>query len=137
CRRPSASRTRSPCGCWVATNATGSSRSSTWMRCCAATSKSVSAPTKSAGTSACIPATKCVPRRTCLPVQAATYTIRRTRVAGRPATATTGVIAMSDKFIKLERDFTITKSLDEAGEFEGYASVFDTEDHHGDTVKKG
>lgn len=44
---------------------------------------------------------------------------------------------MSDKFIKLERDFTITKSLDEAGEFEGYASVFDTEDHHGDTVRKG
>lgn len=44
---------------------------------------------------------------------------------------------MSDKFIKLERGFTITKSLDEAGEFEGYASVFDTEDHHGDTVRKG
>lgn len=44
---------------------------------------------------------------------------------------------MSDKFIKLERDFTITKSLDEAGEFEGYASVFNTEDHHGDTVRKG
>lgn len=44
---------------------------------------------------------------------------------------------MSDRFIKLEREFTITKSLDEAGEFEGYASVFDTEDHHGDTVRKG
>lgn len=44
---------------------------------------------------------------------------------------------MSDKFIKLERDFTITKALTEEGEFEGYASVFDTEDHHGDTVKKG
>ena len=44
---------------------------------------------------------------------------------------------MSDKFIKLERDFTITKSLDDAGEFEGYASVFAVEDSHGDTVKKG
>lgn len=44
---------------------------------------------------------------------------------------------MSDKFIKLERDFSITKSLDESGQFEGYASVFATEDHHGDTVKKG
>lgn len=44
---------------------------------------------------------------------------------------------MSDKFIKLERNFTITKSLDEAGEFEGYASVFDIEDHHGDTVRRG
>lgn len=44
---------------------------------------------------------------------------------------------MADKFIKLERGFTITKSLDDSGEFEGYASVFDVEDHHGDTVKKG
>lgn len=44
---------------------------------------------------------------------------------------------MSDKFIKLERNFTITKSLDEAGEFEGYASVFDTVDDHGDIVKAG
>lgn len=44
---------------------------------------------------------------------------------------------MADKFIKLERDFTITKSLDESGEFEGYASAFDIEDHHGDTVKRG
>ena len=44
---------------------------------------------------------------------------------------------MSDKFIKFERDFTITKSLDDTGEFEGYASVFAVEDSHGDTVKKG
>ena len=44
---------------------------------------------------------------------------------------------MSDKFVKIERDFRITKSLDDAGEFEGYASVFDTKDHHGDTVRKG
>ena len=44
---------------------------------------------------------------------------------------------MSDKFIKLERSFTITKTLDEAGEFEGYASVFDVEDAHSDTVRKG
>lgn len=44
---------------------------------------------------------------------------------------------MSDKFIKIERGFTLTKSLDDAGEFEGYASVFAVEDHHGDTVKKG
>jgi len=44
---------------------------------------------------------------------------------------------MADRFIKLERNFTITKSLDDSGELEGYASVFDVEDHHGDTVKKG
>lgn len=44
---------------------------------------------------------------------------------------------MADRFIKLERDFTITKSINDDGEFEGYASVFDIEDHHGDTVKKG
>lgn len=44
---------------------------------------------------------------------------------------------MSDKFIKFERDFTITKSLDDTGVFEGYASVFAVEDSHGDTVKKG
>src|SRR5690606_9636780 len=44
---------------------------------------------------------------------------------------------MADKFIKIERDFTITKALDETGEFEGYASMFGMEDHHGDTVKKG
>lgn len=44
---------------------------------------------------------------------------------------------MADKFIKFERDFTITKSLDDTGEFEGYASVFAVEDSHGDTVKKG
>src|SRR5690606_13084555 len=40
-------------------------------------------------------------------------------------------------FIKVERNFTVTKSLDETGEFEGYASVFAIEDHHGDTIKKG
>lgn len=44
---------------------------------------------------------------------------------------------MSDRFIKLERDFTITKSLSDEGEFEGYASMFSVEDSHGDTVKKG
>lgn len=44
---------------------------------------------------------------------------------------------MADKFIKFERDFTITKSLDDTGEFEGYASVFAIEDSQGDTVKKG
>jgi HK97 family phage prohead protease len=44
---------------------------------------------------------------------------------------------MADRFIKVERDFTLTKSLDETGEFEGYASVFAVEDHHGDTIKKG
>ena len=44
---------------------------------------------------------------------------------------------MGDQFITLERNFTLTKKLGEDGEFEGYASVFDVEDHHGDTVKKG
>lgn len=44
---------------------------------------------------------------------------------------------MADKFIKFDRDFTITKALDDTGEFEGYASVFAVEDSHGDTVKKG
>ena len=44
---------------------------------------------------------------------------------------------MINDFIKIERAFTITKSLDEDGTFEGYASVFDIEDHGGDTVRKG
>lgn len=44
---------------------------------------------------------------------------------------------MSNKFIKVERNFTVTKALTENGEFEGYASMFDVEDHGGDTVKKG
>lgn len=44
---------------------------------------------------------------------------------------------MSDQLIKFERPFTITKSLSEDGTFEGYASVFDVEDHSGDTVRKG
>ena len=44
---------------------------------------------------------------------------------------------MADRLIKLERDFTFTKAINDDGVFEGYASVFDTEDHHGDTVKKG
>ena len=44
---------------------------------------------------------------------------------------------MAERFIKLERNFTVTKALDDSGEFEGYASMFDIEDHHGDTVKKG
>lgn len=41
------------------------------------------------------------------------------------------------KFIKVERNFTVTKALSEDGEFEGYASAFDIEDHGGDTVRKG
>lgn len=44
---------------------------------------------------------------------------------------------MASKFIKIERDFTVTKSLKDDGTFEGYASVFSTEDNHGDTVRKG
>lgn len=44
---------------------------------------------------------------------------------------------MSNKFIKVERNFTVTKALTENGEFEGYASMFDVEDRGGDTVKKG
>lgn len=44
---------------------------------------------------------------------------------------------MSKKFIKLERDFTVTKALNEDGEFEGYASMFGVEDSVGDTVVKG
>lgn len=44
---------------------------------------------------------------------------------------------MADKFIKIERNFTLTKALNDAGEFEGYASMFAIEDHGGDTVKKG
>ena len=41
------------------------------------------------------------------------------------------------ELIKVERNFGITKSLDESGIFEGYASVFDVEDAHGDSVAKG
>lgn len=44
---------------------------------------------------------------------------------------------MNNKLVQIEREFTLTKALDESGEFEGYASVFATEDHHGDTVAKG
>ena len=44
---------------------------------------------------------------------------------------------MSGKYIQVERQCTLTKSISEEGEFEGYASVFDVEDHGGDTVKKG
>lgn len=44
---------------------------------------------------------------------------------------------MADKFIKVERNFTLTKALSEDGTFEGYASVFAVEDSHGDTIKKG
>lgn len=44
---------------------------------------------------------------------------------------------MSNRFVKLRSEFTVTKSLDDDGEFEGYASVFDDLDHHGHTVKKG
>lgn len=42
-----------------------------------------------------------------------------------------------DKLIRFERPFTVSKSLSEDGTFEGYASVFDVEDHGGDTVRKG
>lgn len=41
------------------------------------------------------------------------------------------------KWVQLERSFNIEKALNESGEFEGYASMFNTEDHHGDTVLKG
>lgn len=39
------------------------------------------------------------------------------------------------KFI--ERALTITRAPDDNGVFEGYASLFDVEDSHGDTVKRG
>jgi HK97 family phage prohead protease len=42
-----------------------------------------------------------------------------------------------NQFVKVDRKFTITKALSEDGTFEGYASVFDIEDHSGDTVRKG
>ena len=42
-----------------------------------------------------------------------------------------------DQLLKFERPFTITKALSDDGTFEGYASVFDVEDHGGDTVRKG
>src|SRR5690606_31025620 len=125
--------TRSGCGCSGATSGTGCVRSSTWMPCCGATSKSGSALTKSAGTSACTTPTRCGPGRTCLRVKGAKCTIRATRVVGRLP----GVTQMANKFIKVERNFTVTKSLDETGEFEGYASVFAVEDHHGDIIKHG
>lgn len=57
-------------------------------------------------------------------------TIPPTRVAAMGA-------AKMNEFIKVERDFTVTKALNDDGEFEGYASVFAVEDHYGDTVKKG
>lgn len=40
------------------------------------------------------------------------------------------------KFIHIERSF-VTKSLEENGTFEGYASVFGVEDSHKETVVKG
>ena len=43
----------------------------------------------------------------------------------------------ANRFVKIERDFTVTKSLKDDGTFEGYASVFETEDNHGDTIRKG
>lgn len=42
-----------------------------------------------------------------------------------------------DPLLKFQRPFSFTKSLSEDGTFEGYASVFDTEDYAGDTVRKG
>lgn len=44
---------------------------------------------------------------------------------------------MKQEFVKIERAFTMTKALSDDGTFEGYASVFDIEDHGGDTVRKG
>jgi HK97 family phage prohead protease len=44
---------------------------------------------------------------------------------------------MRNQFVKIERRFTLTKALSDDGTFEGYASVFDIEDHSGDTVRKG
>jgi HK97 family phage prohead protease len=44
---------------------------------------------------------------------------------------------MRNQFVKIERRFTVTKALSDDGTFEGYASVFDIEDHGGDTVRKG
>jgi HK97 family phage prohead protease len=41
------------------------------------------------------------------------------------------------RLIKVERHFTVTKSLNEEGIFEGYASTFNEEDNHGETVLKG
>lgn len=42
-----------------------------------------------------------------------------------------------NQFVKVTRPFTVTKSLQEDGTFEGYASVYGIEDHHGDKVIKG
>lgn len=41
------------------------------------------------------------------------------------------------QLLKISRPFTFTKALSEDGVFEGYASVFNVEDHGGDTVRKG
>ena len=41
------------------------------------------------------------------------------------------------KVTRIDRRFTLTKSVNDSGVFEGYASVFDTEDRHGDVVRKG
>lgn len=44
---------------------------------------------------------------------------------------------MTDKLIRIERHFELTKDDSESGEFEGYASVFDTEDSYGEFIAKG
>lgn len=44
---------------------------------------------------------------------------------------------MADKLIRIERHFELTKDDSESGEFEGYASVFDTEDSYGEFIAKG
>ena len=44
---------------------------------------------------------------------------------------------MADKLIRIERHFELTKDDNESGEFEGYASVFDTEDSYGEFIAKG
>ena len=44
---------------------------------------------------------------------------------------------MADKLIRIERHFELTKDDSDSGEFEGYASVFDTEDSYGEFIAKG
>ena len=44
---------------------------------------------------------------------------------------------MADKLIRIERHFELTKDDSDSGEFEGYASVFDTADSYGEFIAKG
>ena len=41
------------------------------------------------------------------------------------------------QLIRIERHFELNRSDDDSGEFEGYASVFDTEDSYGEFIAKG